>query len=343
MDYRLEQLRFQLREDPSSRLFFQLGELLRKEGRLEEAVGVLEEGLEKHPRYVAAWVSLGRALLTQGEHERAEEVLGRALELDPENGVAARVVGEAAIARGEWLQAVKALKLARGLSPRDAALDERIRFVEVRLGERGELEEIPARDHSRAPEPGVFVLSSDDPFAAGSPGDTGVWAYSGDVFQAGWVEEEEPEPEPEPEPEEEPEEPEPEPEFEPDEEPEEGPEEEEQPPDEDELPLQLEADGPVDDPQPDLPAEEEEEDIPLPTMTLARLAIDQGDHELAEKTLRGLLARDPENFEAAELLESLSSDAADQQDPTVDRGDHRVRALQGWLDRVRLASERLKR
>ena len=58
MDYRLEQLRFQLREDPSSRLFFQLGELLRKEGRLEEAVGVLEEGLEKHPRYVAAWVSL---------------------------------------------------------------------------------------------------------------------------------------------------------------------------------------------------------------------------------------------------------------------------------------------
>jgi len=333
MDYRLEQLRFQLREDPSSRLFFQLGELLRKEGRLEEAVGVLEEGLEEHPRYVAAWVSLGRARLTQGEHEQAQEALEHALELDPENGVAARAVGEAAIARGEWLRAVKALKLARGLSPQDAALDERIRFVEVRLGERGELEETPV------PDPGVVVLSSDDPFAAGSPGDTGVWTYSGDVFQAGWVEEADPEPEPEIEPEPEPDlEPEVEPESEPEAEP-----EEEQPPEDEEAPLQLEADGPVDDPQPDLPADEEEEDIPLPTMTLARLAIDQGDHELAEKTLRGLLARDPENFEAAELLESLTGDAADQQDHPADREDHRVRALQGWLDRVRLASERLKR
>jgi tetratricopeptide (TPR) repeat protein len=336
MDYRLEQLRFQLREDPSSRLFFQLGELLRKEGWLEEAVGVLEEGLEKHPRYVAAWVSLGRALLTQGEHERAEEVLERALELDPENGVAARVVGEAAIARGEWLRAVKALKLARGLSPQDAALDERIRFVEVRLGERGELEEPSAPDHSTAPEPGVVVLSSDDPFAAGSPGDTGVWTYSGDVFQAGWVEEEEPDEEPSEGLDEEPDE-------EPFEEPIEEPEEEPSPPEEEEPPLQVEADGPVDDPQPDLSADEDEEEVPLPTMTLARLAIDQGDHELAEKTLGGLLARDPENFEAAELLESLTSTAVDHQAHPVDPTDHRVRALQGWLDRVRLASERLKR
>ena len=62
MDYRIEQLRYLLREDPSSRIFFQLGELLRREGDAAEAVEVLESGLERHPRYVAAWVSLGRVL-----------------------------------------------------------------------------------------------------------------------------------------------------------------------------------------------------------------------------------------------------------------------------------------
>jgi Flp pilus assembly protein TadD len=126
MDYRLEQLRFELREDPSSRIFFKLGEHLRREGELDEAIEVLRSGLERHDRYIAAWVSLGRAQLDNGDAAGAQEALEKALELDPENAVAARAMGEAAIVNGEWVTAVKALKRTRGLTPQDDALDERI-------------------------------------------------------------------------------------------------------------------------------------------------------------------------------------------------------------------------
>ena len=51
--------------------------------------------------------------------------------------------------------------------------------------------------------------------------------------------------------------------------------------------------------------EKDADGIPLPTMTLARLAIDQGDLDLAERTLRGVLEREPGHAEAAELLETL--------------------------------------
>ena len=84
--------------------------------------------------------------------------------------------------------------------------------------------------------------------------------------------------------------------------------------------------------------------LPLPTMTLARLAIDQGDLDLAERTLRGVLEREPEHSEASELLETLIA-GPPEKDPAAapeDASDARAEALQRWLDAVRLASERLK-
>ncbi|MBD3857582.1 MAG: hypothetical protein IFK92_13885 [Acidobacteria bacterium] len=79
-------------------------------------------------------------------------------------------------------------------------------------------------------------------------------------------------------------------------------------------------------------------------MTLARLAIDQGDLDLAERTLRGVIEREPGHSEAAELLETLvagppeADSTAEPKDPSATK----VEALQRWLDAVRLASERLK-
>ncbi len=87
------------------------------------------------------------------------------------------------------------------------------------------------------------------------------------------------------------------------------------------------------------------EELPLPTMTLARLALDQADLELAEKTLRGVLERDPTNAEANRLLAGLTAGTGvDEADGRADEGtvDARARALQRWLEAVRLASERLK-
>ena len=60
---RIEELRKRLEKEPASRLFAQLAEELRKEGELAEAIRVCREGLQKHPNYPSARMTLGRALL----------------------------------------------------------------------------------------------------------------------------------------------------------------------------------------------------------------------------------------------------------------------------------------
>jgi hypothetical protein len=392
MDYLVEQLRFELREDPSSRVFFRLGEHLRREGELEEAVGILRAGLEHHPRYVAAWVSLGRALLESGDDRGASEALARALELDPENGVAARHAGEAAIAGGEWVAAIKALKRARALSGQDDALDARILFVEQRLAENGQLEvPAPAPRRTAPPPPAAAerVFPVDD--AA-----SGAHRAVGDVF--------EPAPEagdaaaaeafdmdsrrtmaipldqipiaPPPPPAAEAEavfdlgggeEPAPELEIVPEAGPVPEPEAVFETADRADDSAFLEAglavgavfetgtvaadweaasDGDADGDDDELSSRERRpEELPLPTMTLARLALDQGDLELAEKTLRGVLARNAGHSEASSLLATLTGGAVEGAPPPPaadEPGTARVQALRRWLDAVRLASERLK-
>jgi tetratricopeptide (TPR) repeat protein len=301
MDYRLEQLRFELREDPSSRIFFKLGEYLRREGEFDEGVEILRAGLEEHPRYVAAWVSLGRALLVNGDSAAASEALASALELDPDNAVAALFAGEAAIANEDWVEAVKALKRARGLTPQDDALDERIAFVEEKLVGLGLFEQPnPTAAASREPPRALVVTDTDgEPFAVTPAGDTGEWDDANDVFAAGWVG--------------------------------------------DEDVASLSADDVVSETETETETRSEPEDLPFPTTTLARLAIEQGDRDLAEKTLRSVLEADPENHDAARLLESLIEAAPrpDNGHRAEDRADVKVNALQEWLEAVRLASERL--
>ena len=441
MDYLVEQLRYQLREEPSSRVFFKLGELLRREGELDEAVAVLRAGIEHHPRYVAAWVSLGRALLESGSGAAAAMALAHALELDPENAVAARIAGEAAIANGEWVEAIKALKRARALSGQDDVLDERILFVESHLADLGQLE-VPdpgARRPRPVPEPssqaadeGVFPVEDtaggadseeDDVFeTAAANGDDDV-ATDMDSRRTMAIPLDQVLVPPPPDTREAPSAPDvpsdavfdlgadeaPEPEAEPVFEPRQGIEPDavfeavpEAPPDDDMAASvdrpepETEADavfepgvGTVDHadrPAPgaleaspeaaavfDLEAsnepkaaaesapsrgdddeslehlpdhEQRSEELPLPTMTLARLALDQGDLELAERTLRGVLARHPGHLEASRLLASLTEGAAETESrgsgATGTTGDARVQALRRWLDAVRLASERLK-
>ena len=448
MNERLDQLRQQLREDPSSRLFFQLGELLRKEGELDEAEFVLRSGLEVHPRYVAAWVSLGRVEFATTRWAAAEKSYARALELDPENAVAARLIGETAEELRQYERALKAYQLAHMLSGRDPELDQKITLIERRIaGDRsydaptvpdleasalfgaahgwpeegdsveeteqieefGEINEdedvfgeepaLPPRRRQRPSE--VFSLSDDDPFAVRPTGDTGVWVAGDDVFSTPVAPEPEPvddtdmvfpdvegvepvEPAAELEPEiwtgvdggleevEEVEEvtlpgtPDTEAELEPETDfPQEtdydsGSEliaedefsEISQPSDlpdariEDEVQAEAafaaeESGAAAEEPQ------HEADDVPLPTLTLARLAVDQDDVELARRTLRSLLAQRPGDPEALQMLEELEEWPAASAPPAIrevllppEPALRKAAALRGWMDAIRMASER---
>src|SRR5215212_6289071 len=123
---KIEELRFRLKTDPKSRLFYPLAEELRKIGRLDEGERVLRTGLEHHPTYLSAWVSLGRVLRDQHKDADASEALKKALQLDPGNVVAARLLADAYLALGEKLEALKKYKLVHALLPSDETLHEQI-------------------------------------------------------------------------------------------------------------------------------------------------------------------------------------------------------------------------
>jgi len=119
---KIEELRFRLKTDPKSRLFYQLAEELRKGGHFAESEQVLRSGLGVYPTYLAAWVSLGRVLREQKNEAGAIEALTRALQLDPGNVVAARLLGDAYLSSGDTLEAIKKYKLVLALMPGDEDL-----------------------------------------------------------------------------------------------------------------------------------------------------------------------------------------------------------------------------
>ncbi len=130
---KIEELRFRLKSDPKSRLFFPLAEELRKIDQLGEAEQVLRSGLTQHPAYLSAWVSLGRVLREQGKHADAVEALSKALQIDPGNVVAARLLADSYLDLGDKLEAIKKYKLVRALLPADEELDVMIERIDQEL------------------------------------------------------------------------------------------------------------------------------------------------------------------------------------------------------------------
>ena len=130
---KIEELRFRLKTDPRSRLFYQLAEELRKAGQFAESEQVLRSGLNVYPAYLAAWVSLGRVLREQKNETGAVEALLKAMQLDPGNVVAARLLADAHLSLGDNVEAIKKYKLVHALMPGDEELKNTIERLEREL------------------------------------------------------------------------------------------------------------------------------------------------------------------------------------------------------------------
>jgi len=90
----IESLKERIARDPLSRAFLQLAEEYRKEGRYREAVQVCLEGLERHPTYHTARISLGRTHMEAGDLAQAKRAFSEVLELQPENHLAGKLLAE---------------------------------------------------------------------------------------------------------------------------------------------------------------------------------------------------------------------------------------------------------
>src|SRR3954471_19511525 len=87
---RIEELRRRVQADPASIAFAALAEEFRRVGRYEEAIETCRAGLQRHPAYLSARVTLGRALIETSDYDSARDELETVLKSAPENLAAIR-------------------------------------------------------------------------------------------------------------------------------------------------------------------------------------------------------------------------------------------------------------
>jgi tetratricopeptide (TPR) repeat protein len=170
---RLAQLRTRWESDPSSRVFLQLAEEYRHQGRVKEALAVLDKGLKEHPGYLSALVAKGRCHLELREGEAARAVLERVVKQDATQMVANKLLVRAYLETGEPARARERLDLYSLLNDSDPEIADLRR-------------QIKAMD--RPPEPAaaageISKVSEDSPFDLGAP--PSAPAPADDIFDFG--------------------------------------------------------------------------------------------------------------------------------------------------------------
>ncbi|HVR98901.1 MAG TPA: tetratricopeptide repeat protein [Thermoanaerobaculia bacterium] len=162
---RVSQLRARWEADPTSRVFLQLAEEYRHQGRVKEALEVLERGLKEHPGYLSALVAKGRCYLELGEPQLARGVLERVVKQDATQMVANKLLVRAYLETGEPERARERLDLYSLLNDSDPEIDELRRRIKAA---------------ERAPDP-----DDTQPGMAAAPAAALEPAAAGDVFDLG--------------------------------------------------------------------------------------------------------------------------------------------------------------
>lgn len=102
----------ELARDPSSRVFLQLGEALRRQGQHELALKIAVRGLERHSHDADAHDLLARIVADRGELERAFDEWDMALRLQPGHVGAMKGLGFVAFQLGRLADAERYLQQA---------------------------------------------------------------------------------------------------------------------------------------------------------------------------------------------------------------------------------------
>ena len=136
MSARGEELRRRLEREPESRLFAQYAEELRREGDTVAAIQVCRDGLERHPNYASARITLGRALLDSGEVTGARAEFEAVLAQSPENILASRYLGECLERSGDLAGATARYEATLAQAPGDDFSRERVAELRAAVGPR---------------------------------------------------------------------------------------------------------------------------------------------------------------------------------------------------------------
>ena len=123
---RIDDLRRRVQRDPASIAFAQLSEECRRAGYYQEAVDVCRAGLELHPGYLSARVTLGRALIELNDLDTALAELEHVLKSAPENLAAIRGLAEIHQRQGSLALALAQYRAALALARNDPDLQQTV-------------------------------------------------------------------------------------------------------------------------------------------------------------------------------------------------------------------------
>src|SRR5260221_5314059 len=124
---RIEDLRRRVQKDPASIAFAQLAEEYRRAHLFKEAVDVCRAGLEIHPGYLSARVTLGRALIELDQRHDVMRELEFVLVSAAENLAALRGVAEILHHSGKLAEALARYRAALPLARNDPDLEQPVK------------------------------------------------------------------------------------------------------------------------------------------------------------------------------------------------------------------------
>ncbi len=140
-------------QSPESRLFAPLADVYRKQGDVDRAIQLCEEGLERFPDYASAHVILGKCFYDKGATERARGEFQRVLELDQENMVALKFMGDILLAEDKRDNAAEYYRKLLSIDPMNEEvaralkeMEEQFQVKEIDLGDSKSVKRI---DHPR--------------------------------------------------------------------------------------------------------------------------------------------------------------------------------------------------
>lgn len=126
----IEKLKEKVEKDPNSKLYVPLAEEYRKEGMLDEAIEILQKGLEKQPGYMSARVSLGKIYLEKGQMDEARAEFENVVKLIPDNLYAHKKLAEIYRDTGKKDLAIESFKTFLKLNPMDEDALNNLRELE---------------------------------------------------------------------------------------------------------------------------------------------------------------------------------------------------------------------
>ncbi len=144
-----------LAADPSSLVFLQLGEALRRRGDLDMALRVALRGTERHPQLPDAHDLAARVSADRGELDRAVAEWELVLQFAPSHSGARKGLGFVCFQLGRLPDAVAHLSTALAGDPTDASLAAALQTVQSALDQRATAAAratVPVRRVPAAPE-----------------------------------------------------------------------------------------------------------------------------------------------------------------------------------------------